>query len=447
MEALFLVIGLVVGFVITWFVLNKDKSKIKLENATLNQQQNELTSNNKFLEDKINDIKSTMNTADSELKQKTEDIIELTRQLSKKDADFTNLETRLKENKSELEQIQEKFSTEFKNLANEILEEKTKKFTELNKTNLDEILKPLGDRIKDFEKKVDETYDKESQQRYSLKIEIKNLIEQTQTVSKEASNLTKALKGEAKTQGNWGEMILENILEKSGLVKNREYFVQQSFAKEDSEKGRLQPDIVVTLPGNRNVVIDSKVSLVAYDRYCSFDNKEEQDLALKEHVRSIKSHIDSLSSKKYPDIQIETLDFVMMFIPIEPAYLYAIQYDTSLWNYAYDKRILLISPTNLIAVLKMAANLWRQEYQGRNASEIAKKSGELYDKFVGLIDDLIEIGKRLEGAKSYYDESMKKLYSGRGNLVKRAEDIKELGAKTTKSIPQILIDRVSDEEN
>ncbi len=447
MEALFLVIGLVFGFVTTWFILNKNKSKIITNNEKLNQQQNDLTASNKFLEDKIIDIKSSLNTAETELKQKTDDIIELTRQLSKKDADFINLENRLKENKSELEQIQEKFSTEFKNLANEILEEKTKKFTELNKTNLDEILKPLGDRIKDFEKKVDETYDKESQQRYSLKIEIKNLIEQTQMVSKEASNLTKALKGEAKTQGNWGEMILESILEKSGLVKNREYFVQQSFAKEEGEKGKLQPDIVVTLPGNRNVIIDSKVSLVAYDRYCSYDNKDEQDLALKEHVRSIKSHIDNLSSKKYPDIQIETLDFVMMFIPVEPAYLLAIQFDTSLWNYAYDKRILLISPTNLIAVLKMAANLWRQEYQGRNASEIAKKSGELYDKFVGLIEDLIEVGKRLDSAKNTYEESMKKLYLGKGNLVKRAEDIKELGAKTTKSIPQILIDRVNEEEN
>ena len=447
MEALYLVIGLVVGLIIAWFVLNRDKSKIENKNESLNQQQNELISTNKFLEDKINDIKYTLNNTETELKQKTEDIIELTRQLSKKDADFTNLENRLKENKVELEQLQEKFSTEFKNLANEILEEKTKKFTELNKTNLDEILKPLGDRIKDFEKKVDETYDKESQQRYSLKIEIKNMMEQTQMVSKEASNLTKALKGEAKTQGNWGEMILESILEKSGLVKNREYFVQPSFAKEDSEKGRLQPDIVVTLPGNRNIIIDSKVSLVAYDRYCSFEDKVEQDTALKEHVRSIKHHIDELSSKKYPDIQLETLDFVIMFIPVEPAYLLAVQYDTSLLNYAYQKRIVLNSPTNLIFGLKMASNIWRQEYQSRNASEIAKKSGELYDKFVGLIDDLIEIGKRLVDAKSYYDKSMKKLYSGRGNLVKRAEDIKELGAKTTKSIPQIPIDRVSEEEN
>jgi len=201
------------------------------------------------------------------------------------------------------------------------------------------------------------------------------------------------------------------------------------------------------LPGNRNIIIDSKVSLVAYDRYCSFEDKVEQDTALKEHVRSIKHHIDELSSKKYPDIQLETLDFVIMFIPVEPAYLLAVQYDTSLLNYAYQKRIVLNSPTNLIFGLKMASNIWRQEYQSRNASEIAKKSGELYDKFVGLIDDLIEIGKRLVDAKSYYDKSMKKLYSGRGNLVKRAEDIKELGAKTTKSIPQIPIDRVSEEEN
>ncbi len=451
MEIIFLIIGLALGFVSAWFIakaiLQKDKGLSKSESEELNKQLNDLSSTNKFLEAQNNELKSAIDKAEIELKLKTEDIIELTRQLSKKDADFINLEKRLEENKTELEQLQEKFSTEFKNLANEILEEKTQKFTELNKTNLDEILKPLGEKIKDFEKKVDETYDKESQQRYSLKVEIKNLIEQTQSVSKEASNLAKALKGEAKTRGSWGEMILESILEKSGLVKNREYFVQLSFAVEDSAGKRLQPDVVVSLPGNRNMIIDSKVSLVAYDRFSSSDDKDEQEAALKDHVRSIKKHIDDLALKKYPDIQLETLDFVMMFIPIEPAYLLAIQYDTSLWNYAYEKRILLISPTNLIAVLKMAANLWRQEYQGRNAFEIAKKSGELYDKFTGLVDDLIEIGKRLEGAKTYYEEAMKKLYTGRGNIIKRAEDIKELGAKTTKSLPQVLLDRVDEGES
>jgi len=446
METLLLIVGFAAGIIAAWILFNKEKSKIKAENEELKVQMNELTSSNKFLTDKVVDIKSQFENSLTEREEKNEIVIELTRQLSEKKADLANLEIRLKDNKSELEKIQEKFSTEFKNLANEILEEKTKKFTEQNKTNLDEILKPLSERIKDFEKKVNDTYNNESQQRSAMKEQIRILVEQTQMVSKEASNLTKALKGEAKTQGNWGEMILESILEKSGLVKDREYFVQQSFAKDESEKGRLQPDVIVALPGNRNVIIDSKVSLVAYDRFSSSEDKEEQNIFLKDHIRSLKTHIDGLSSKKYTDIQIETLDFVMMFIPIEPAYLFAIQNEPTLWNYAYDKRILLISPTNLIAVLKMASNLWRQEYQSRNAFEIAKKSGELYDKFVGLIDDLIELGKRLDSTKTYYTESMKKLHTGKGNLIKRAEDIKELGSKTTKSIPQILIDRMSDEE-
>jgi DNA recombination protein RmuC len=333
-----------------------------------------------------------------------------------------------------------KLTLEFKNLANEILEDKSKRFTEENKTNMNDILKPLGEKIEDFKKKVEDAYDKESQQRYSLKVEIKNLIEFSQQISKEATNLTNALKGQAKTQGNWGEMILENILENSGLQKDREYFIQPSYNDEDGK--RLQPDVILKFPGFRNVVLDSKVSLTAYERYSSSEDKILQDLALKEHIQSIKNHIIELAAKNYQDLyQLNTLDFVILFIPIEPAYMLAIQNENQLWNYAYDKRILLISPTNLIAVVKMTENFWRQEYQNKNAVEIAQKGGELYDKFVGLVEDLVEIGKKMDSTKESYNSAMNKLHEGRGNLIKRAQDIKELGAKTTKSLPQTLIDR------
>ena len=369
----------------------------------------------------------------------------LSNQLATKTANYENLEAKLKEQKAEIENIQTKFTTEFKLLANEILEDKSKKFTEQNKTNIDAILKPLNEKIKDFEKKVVDTYDKESQQRFSLGEKIKELVVLNQTISKEANNLTNALKGQAKTQGNWGEMILENILEKSGLVKGREYFVQQSFT--DEEGKRLQPDVVVNYPGNKSIVIDSKVSLNAYERYSNEEDKARQEGELKAHIDAIKMHIITLSAKNYQDLyQLTSLDFVLMFVPIEPAFMVAIQADQDLWSYAYERRILLISPTNLISTLKIVSSLWRQEYQNRNAMEIAKQSGDLYDKFVGLMDDLINVGKRLKSTQESYEESMKKLSSGKGNLIKRAEDIKALGAKAGKSLPQTLIERSIDDE-
>ena len=357
--------------------------------------------------------------------------------------EIDNLNKKLQEQKAELETIQERFRTEFKNLANEILEEKTKKFTEQNKVKLEEILKPLGEKIRDFEKKVEETYDKESKQRFSLEKEIKNLADLNQQISKEATNLTNALKGQSKTRGNWGEIVLESILEKSGLARDREYFIQSSFTNEQGK--RVQPDVVVSYPGNRNVVIDSKVSLIAYDRYASAESKEEQDLALKDHLLSIRNHINDLSSKNYQDLyQLKSLDFVMMFLPIEPAYLIAMQQDTTLWNYAYERRILMISPTNLIAALKMIATLWRVEYQNKNAQEIAEQSGALYDKFVGFLEDLKDIGIKLNATQKSYDDSMNKLSDGKGNLIRRVEKIKELGARTTKEIPKNMIEKAED---
>lgn len=375
---------------------------------------------------------------------KENEILRLTGQNKAYESDLKNLRDKLTEQASTMNDLQERFRVEFRNLANDILEEKTQKFTEQNRTKLEEILKPLGEKIVSFEKKVEEAYNKESNERFSLGKEIKNLAELNQQISREASNLTSALKGQAKTRGNWGEVILESILEKSGLDRDREFTVQPSFTNEHGQ--RLQPDVVVTYPGGRNVVIDSKVSLVAYERYASAETREEQDAAAREHLASVRSHIADLNSKDYQDLYaLNSIDFVMMFMPVEPAYMLAMQLDPNLWSWAYDRRILLISPTNLIAALRMIANLWRVEYQNKNALEIARQGGELYDKFVLLLEDLKDIGARLESTQRAYDASLNKLSSGKGNLIRRVENLRTLGAKAGKEIPRSLAGKAEDE--
>jgi len=423
MEILYLVIGICIGGAIGWLIVRSRSVSTK-----------------EVAEEKIRNFTTLLEGTHEKLENKESEIIELNKNLSAKAADHQNLQEKLNQQKSEIEKIQERFQIEFKNLANEILDEKTKKFSEQNKTNLDAILKPLNERIKEFEKKVEETYDKEAQQRFSLKEEVKRLAELNQQVSKEASNLTKALKGDSKTRGDWGEVILENILEKSGLEKNREYFIQPSFTDEMGK--RLQPDVLVAYPGDRNVVIDSKVSLNAYERYMTAETEEVKEVAVKDHLQSIRNHIKELSEKKYQDIyDLKSLDFVMMFLPIEPAYYLAVQNDTNIWIHAYERRVLLISPTNLIAALRMVESMWRQEYQNKNVLEIARQSGALYDKFEGLVNDLLDVGKKLDSAKGSYESSMKKLSEGKGNLVSRVEQIKKLGAKTQKTLPDNLIER------
>jgi len=423
MEIIYLFIGIGIGGALGWLIVRSRSSGAR-----------------EVSEEKIRNFTELLNNTRNELEIKEGEIIELNRSLSAKEADHRNLQEKLDQQKTEIEKIQERFQAEFKNLANEIFDEKSKKFTEHNRAKLDEILKPLNEKIKDFEKKVEETYDKEAQQRFSLKEEVKRLAELNQQVSREASNLTKALKGDSKARGNWGEMILENILEKSGLEKNREYFIQPSFT-DDSGK-RLQPDVVVAYPGNRSVVIDSKVSLNAYEKFVAAETDEMKETAMKDHLQSVRNHIRELSEKKYQDIyDLKSLDFVMMFLPVEPAYYLAIQSDTNLWTFAYEKRILLISPTNLIAALRMVESMWQQEYQNKNVLEIARQSGALYDKFEGLVTDLLDVGRKLDSAKVSYESSMKKLSEGKGNLVSRVEQIKKLGVKTQKTLPDNLIER------
>lgn len=349
------------------------------------------------------------------------------------------LQQRMAEQKEELEKLNERMSLQFKNLANEILEEKSKKFTDQNKTNIGELLNPLREKIVEFEKKVDESNKENVRMNSSLGEQLKNLKELNQQITKEAENLTRALKGDTKTQGNWGEFILEKILERSGLIKGQEFIVQESTTMEG---GRLRPDVVIKLPDNKNIVIDSKVSLVAYEQAMNAADELERAAQLKLHVQSIKNHIRQLSAKDYQKLYgVESLDFVLMFIPIEPAFSSALQAESDLFNQAYEKQIVLVSPSTLLATLRTVANIWRYEYQNRNVLEIARQAGDMYDKFVNFSEDLIKLGVQMDTSKKTYSEAMNKLVDGSGNLIRRAEKLKELGAKTSKQMNDKLLDR------
>ena len=332
-----------------------------------------------------------------------------------------------------LNESKEQLSVAFKNIANEIFDDKSKKLVDNNKESLATVLSPLQDKIRQFEKRVEDTYDKESKERFSLAREIKQLQQMNTQISEDAVNLTNALKGDNKAQGNWGEMILETLLENSGLVKGREYEVQVSL--QSTEGGKFQPDVVVHLPESRDIIIDSKVSLKAWDAYCSTNDVDEKAGFLKQHVQSVRSHVKGLSGKDYQNLAgISTLDYVFLFMPIDAAYSVAIQNDPGLSQYAFEKNIVFVSPTMLLTTLKLAQNLWRLDQQNRNAVEIAEKAGALYDKFVNFVGDLEDVGARIDSSKKSYENAHKKLRSGTGNLIRRVEDLKTLGAKTSKKL-------------
>lgn len=383
------------------------------------------------------------------LEQGTQENLSLNRQVSELQAVRSGLQEKLGSQKSEMDDIRKQFQAEFQVMANKILEEKSTKFTELNRSNLEVLLRPLGENIEKFKQKVEEVYDKEAKERFSLGREVEKLVTLNQRISEDANNLTRALKGSSKAQGDWGQVILENILEKSGLVKGREYLVQEflrdsagnTLKNEDGAK--MQPDVIVNYPDERKVIIDSKVSLTAYIRYTESEDPEEQKIALAEHIRSVRKHFDELSRKAYQDFT-QSLDFVMMFIPNEPAYMLAMKEEPELWQQAYDKRILVISPTNLIAALRLIADLWKREHQNRNALDIADRGGKLYDKLVTFVESFSGVGESLDKAQKTYLLALGQLKEGRGNLIGQAEKLRQLGVKTRKQLPDSVLDEALD---
>ncbi|OFY85251.1 MAG: DNA polymerase V [Bacteroidetes bacterium RIFCSPLOWO2_12_FULL_35_15] len=460
MEFLFLIIGLSLGFVIA-FLFFKSKNNGIIDTSLQDAKIIELDKQNAVLKTQLENAAKEYERLDYDFKTSKEQLIhdsgkekeklqvELNSEkekLSKAESRIARAEEIFKSQeekfttlKSELENVHKRYTTEFENIANKILDEKSKKFTDQNKTNLDIILNPLKEKIKDFEDKVDKAYKAESTERTTLKAEIKNLIDLNKQVSEDANNLAKALKGENKTQGNWGELILEKVLERSGLVKDQEYRLQ--FSTNNDEGKRIQPDAVIMLPDNKHIVVDSKVSLVAYEAVVKSENEEDRLKFVKDHIASVRNHVKMLSEKNYQSsTDFNTPDFVLLFIPIESSFSIAVQADQELFNFAWDKKIVIVSPSTLLATLRTIASVWKQERQTKNAIEIAKQSGALYDKFVGFIEDMDKIKKGIDSSGLAYDNAINKLQKGSGNLVKRALDIEKLGAKTTKQISSKFIE-------
>ncbi|MFD1014506.1 DNA recombination protein RmuC [Winogradskyella rapida] len=429
-----------------------DKSTLEERNTNLQQQLNELKKSSEldlekqvqYFNQQVTQVKESLSKAESEREEIRREKDFLNAELSRRNTEFENLQQRHKQRDEEFIAQQVQLRKDFELMASKILEEKSEKFTIQNRDNIKNILNPLEEKIKTFEKKVEDTQKESISMHSALKEQLLGLKDLNQQMTKEATNLTRALKGDSKTQGNWGELVLERVLEKSGLEKDREYFIQQNFQREDGS--RVLPDVVLYLPDSKKMIIDSKVSLTAYEQFVNAED-EERALFLKAHVNSIKKHVDQLSAKNYQDLyDIQSPDFVLMFIPIEPAFAVAINEDNNLYNKAFEQNIVIVTPSTLLATLRTIDSMWNNEKQQQNALEIAKQAGALYDKFEGLVTDLTGVGKKIDAAKSDYSAAMNKLVEGKGNLISRVEKIKKMGAKAKKSLPENIIKRAEDEQ-
>ena len=452
MEILYPILAFIFGAVLAYFIVKSSSISRKIydelqqnfsqKEAEFNKILAEISAENKSQNQKIaeqQELNFKQNTEIKELQNDKNQLIGLKSQLS---AQNENLQKLLDSQKEEITKMQEVAKTEFQNLANKILEEKTLKFTEQNQQNLKNILNPLQEKITDFEKKVENTHKESIDYHAALRQQIIGLKDLNVQMSKETVNLTKALKGDSKIQGNWGELVLERVLEKSGLEKGREYEIQKSFVTE--EGNRVQPDVVINLPDGKKMIVDSKVSLTAYEKYINEDEEEQKSAFLKEHVNSLKRHIEQLGNKNYQHLyEMESPDFVLLFIPIEPAFAIALNEDTQLYNKAFEKNIVIVTPSTLLATLRTIDSMWTNQKQQDNAIEIARQAGALYDKFEGFVTDLVKIGKKMDEAKSEYEGAMNKLVDGKGNLITSVQKLKIMGAKAKKSLPDVIINRAN----
>lgn len=433
MEYVLIICAFLIGVLLAWIILSRKQQAIRKE-----QEENERKSliAQETLRLKTEELQSIQLQLNEQIKLANQYALEVATLKNQNE----NLLEKLNNQKQEIEDLQKRLTTEFENIASKILKERSDEFSVSNHKNLSEILNPLKEKIQTFEKKVEETYDKELRDKISLREEVRKLTELNTRVSEEANNLTKALKGDVKKQGNWGEIVLERVLERSGLVKGQEYEREEVIEGMDHQVQR--PDVIIHLPDNKHIIIDSKVSLVAYERMASAETEEEQNAHLKEHIGSLRSHIKLLSDKNYQNAQnLNTPDFVLMFLPIESSFSCSVQNDSELFSYAWDRKIVIVSPTTLLATLRTIASIWKQENQTKNAQEIARLSGTLYDKFIGFAEDMSKIKANIDRASVSYDDALKKMKTGNGNIIRTAEKIKELGAKTgNKALPTAFED-------
>ncbi len=455
MEIVYLAAGLLLGFIIAYLAL---RAKLAGRERVLQEQLSafelgkqealgQMDKEKSILEERYKDLRQSAEKAGSELENERRRNEELNKRVTRSEAEYDSLKEKLDTQKSEMESLQKKFTLEFENVASKILKQNTLDFTQLNQKNMGEILNPLKEKILTFERKVEDTYQKGLRDQTDLRAELKKLYDLNARISQEAHNLTRALKSDSKKQGNWGEIVLERVLERSGLVKGQEYETQVRATTDDGRT--IQPDVIVRLPEDKHIIIDSKVSLLAYEAFTSEEDDEKKEAFLKQHVDSIKAHVKGLSEKNYQTSSLfDTPDFVLLFLPIESAFSTAIQTDIGLFNFAWEKKIVIVSPTTLLATLTTIASIWKHEKQTQNAIEIARQGGALYDKFVGFLKNIEELGIQIGRVSKTYDDARNKLFEGRGNLIRQVENLKVLGAKTVKSIPDQYLNQndTGDEE-